>query len=533
MRVRRFILSLFGVLLISWGFMTAAHAQQVKLFDMLPVYRDGQLIERGVFRDKVPRFEDLRANAARTPTYESFLDELYAQAPALRQNYVLIHASESQQLSSITHPRVVVFGGGMAFGLSDDPRQKDRRIEIMQVDPRNYEVSLHEIIFHETGPEFVENPVSCAACHGLRPKPLWNPYDFWPNTFGSAIGFIGTEQEATAYQKIYQGRAQAPSLRGLTLTPEINLDTENVSAFTQYIHQLNLGRFSFQNLGANSGIDDYAEPLMAVLSLCAVDSSQRASFEKLREYFHPEDVSRLPPMDRIRQDVEDGRAHFKSFLDVMQGRLFPNANVKFKVDHSRLADETGVLSQIHYIFALAGVDGSNLSTSLVANDYLISAPSNMPIDFFGSFYEARPELFRGVKVKPEFLLEGRESWLRVDCESLKTRSRQRRRVFADLRNFRSFRRDQPARPVISRCAKCHVEGLDDSIDPAPRIPFDQPARLAELLQKPNARLRERIFDRVEMSRGTAKQMPPEHPLSASEVESLLTYLKHLEGPSEH
>lgn len=507
-----------------------AQAQQAKFLDMLPVFKNGKLVERGVFRDKVPSFEELRANAARTPTYEAFVDELLRQAPALRRNHILIHHSESQQLSSLTHPRVILFGGGMAFGLADDPRQRERRVEIMQVDPKNYAISMHEIVFHETGPEFVEKPTSCAACHGVNPKPLWNPYDFWPNAFGSAIGFVGTAQETAAYREVFARRAEQPSLRGLKLGASITQDTENVTAFTQYIHQINLGRFSFQNLGPGSGIDEFAEPLMAVLSYCAADRYQKANHPKLAEFFHPADAKLLPPVAPVQNDLEASRAHFKSFLDRMQERIFPAADVKFKVDHSRLADETGVLAQIRFVFELAGVDATNLSTSLIANDTLISAPSNTPIDLLGSFYEARPDLFRGVKLLPIDLNSGRPSWLRADCDSLKARSRQKRRRFANARPWPLFREDAPARPVISRCAKCHVEGLDAGDVPAPAIPFDQPAKLAELLQKTNGRLRDRIATRIREGRGTGGQMPPRNALGDEEIAALLAYLDVLAPP---
>ncbi|MBX3016249.1 MAG: hypothetical protein KF767_00050 [Bdellovibrionaceae bacterium] len=515
------------------AFSVVAQAQQNKFLDMLPIFKNGKIVDRGVFRDKVPTFEELRANAARIPSYETFIDELLRQAPALRENHILIHHSESQQLSSLTHPRVILFGGGMAFGLADDPRQEERRVEIMQVDPKTYTISMHEIVFHESGPEFVEKPTSCAACHGQNPKPLWNPYDFWPNTFGSAIGFVGTSEETRAYQEIYARRAELPSLRGLKLGAKISQDTENVTAFTQYAHQINLGRFSAQNLGPASGIDDFADPLIAVFSYCAADRYQKANHEKLREFFHPDDAKLLPDLRPIETDMIASRGHFKNFLDRMQERIFPSGEVKFKVDHSRLADETGTLAQIRYVFELAGVDATNLTTSLIANDTLISAPSNTPIDFLGSFYEARPDLFKNVKLVPVDLNDGRKSWMRADCESLKAKSRKIRRRFASTRAWTEFKTDAPMRPVISRCAKCHVEGLGDAFNPAPTIPFDQPAKLATLLQAPQSRLREKIALRIREARGTQAQMPPGQALREEDIDSLLAFLDVLGKPPSH
>lgn len=513
--------------LVTLAFVFRVQAQQEDFVKQLPVFKGQKIVSRGVFRDKVPSFQELQAQASRFQDYDSFLKVLFTEAPSLRQNFVLVHNSESQQLSSLEHPRVLLFGGGMAFGLSESPDQKDRRVEIMQVDPKNYEVSLHEIVFYKDGPEFVEKPQSCTACHGSPAKPLWNPYDFWPNAFGSAIGFVGTKQETAAYQKILDGRKKSVLMSELRMSSKITQDTEDITAFTQYIHQINLGRWSFENLKPSSGIDEFAEPLIAALSYCAGDNNV-ASEKRLREFFHPADVALLPKnYKEIHMDLKNSRTHFKKYLDEMQKRIFPNGDVIFKVDHSRLAEELGILTQIRYIFEMAGVDASNLSTSLVGNDSLISAPSNAPLDFVGSFFEARPDLFKGVKWEASEVRPNQTSWIKADCNSLKASSRKKRRHFASEKKWPTFNEIANARPVISRCSKCHVEGLNAEIVPAPRIAFGRPQDLATALRKPELRLKDRIIARVREGRGTLSQMPPGKALTDAEVEALSAYLENL------
>lgn len=506
-----------------------ARAQQSKFIDYVHDVQNKKIVGVGLFKNRPPTFDELERDRAQFQTPAEFMDHLFRQSPRLRGNSVLIHSSESQQLSSLQEPRILLFDGGIVYALSNHPGQKDRRVEIMEVDPSTYEVSMREIVFDRQGPRFDRNPQSCKACHGTPAKPLWNPYDFWPHAFGSAIGSLGSESEKKAYADLYAKRLEHPLLSRLNLPAKFNLDTENVTAFTQFIHQANLGRWIRQNLRPERFSRAQALPLIASLSFCAENSEPfgappRDDESGLAALFRPDEIkASAVPYSLIRSDVASARAFFKNYLEQVSVRVL---GTQSRVDHKRLEREVATTAQIRWILNQAGIDTANLSTSLYANDVLISAPSNFPLDFVTSLYAWRPELFEGLDLEEMNLGLETSSWIRAECGSVQKMSRDAARPAPSVNLWKSFEQVQDSRPVLSRCAKCHVEHLGPKGRTAPVIPFDRPVEFAALLRDPQERLAERILQRVSL-RGRG-QMPPEKPLTDDEANALRAYLENLQ-----
>jgi hypothetical protein len=513
------------------------HAQQARYREPLHVLEQERIVSNGLFKNKVTGYTELEQayQAGAFHDYAGFLDLLLSKSPRLRDRVVLVHRSESQQLSSLEHPRVLLYDGGTIFALSEHPDQKNQRVEILETQPGTYDVQLREIVFKEDRSiQFSANPKSCIACHGIPAKPLWNPYDFWPNAYTSAIGQIGTQQEKIAYQKLKAGASSSPLLKRLTLPQEMNFDTENITGFTQNILQINLGRWISQNLSAKSSFDrGYALPLLASLNYCTAKSRMPQSgtvlpdfgAANLKTYLRPEEVFPLSPsIETIGADVLGNRNAFKSFLDQIQNEIYPQATVTNKVDHDRLINEVEVLSQMQWLLSLAGVDAANMTTSLYANDYLISAPSNYPFDFMTTLYELRPDLFVGLKLQSFDMSTGQDSWIKVDCDSILEESLKETRPANPL-TWKPSSEVSRSVPVVNRCAKCHVQDVADKEGLAPRIPFHRVLDFSTLLKDPREKLKEKIMARVRAT--DDKQMPPGTPLTAEEIAGLEEYLNNL------
>lgn len=485
------------------------------LTDFAPEFENTKYIKNGLFNNRPPDFDQLVKDQSQFHDSDSFLKYLIAKSPSLAKNYILVHNSESQQLSSLEEPRVLLFQGGIFYGLSNHPGQKDKRVEILEVDPKTSKVSLAEIIFTDKGPKFEKNPKSCVACHGVNSKPLWNPYDFWPNTFNSAIGFVSDKQESKAYENLVQKSTTHPILKHLTVPEKLSFDTEKVTDFTAAISFVNLGRWIQDNI-TEDNLGGYVAPLAATLSFCTGNQDFKIEPDKegLAAFFREDEWKTLSSdYDKIKSDVVSGRAFFKKFLDQTLLRIFPNPERDYIVDHSRLARETITLAQMALIFKNAGIDTSNLSPSLIGNDILISAPTNFAIDFVTYLYILKPQLFKNINVLPESLGYQSTHWIKGDCNQLKQLSLATSREPSKNNFWKSYREVKDSRPVISRCAKCHVENQS-----APYIPFDQPLKMAQWLKSGRAKISERIH-----MKGKG-QMPPVTALSKQEIEALEAFM---------
>lgn len=480
-----------------------------------------KVTERGVFAVPVPRFDDLVRDASRFQTYEQFLDYLFQQAPSLREHAVLVHHSESQQISSPEHPRVILFDGGMAFALSEHPMNRGQRVEIMDVDPVTYNIGLHEILFENGGPRFERSPPSCATCHGSPAKPLWAPYDFWPNAFAGSVGMMNSVQEAEAYQALLARKAQSPLLSRLMLPKKMEIGSEQNTAFTQYISMINFPRWSRQTLGSSS-LRGFEHVLLAQLSLCGTTLWEDFAAQKkaVRNYFRPGEIDAyLPQLDQIYRDLDFSRKKMKAYQANLLGRFFPQPTFDFVMDHDRLIGEVPRTALFRWLLDLAGFRGSNLSTSLIANDEFFSTPSLNVLDLLSSLYEIRPDLFHDLNIQTQDVGTGRPGYLKLDCDELKRKSLLASRQFMASSQWLGPLSVKYDRPVLSRCAKCHVEGADPT---APPIPFFDSKLLAERIRNPADQLGDRILFRINTD--GPGQMPPDQSLSEDEIQSLTHFI---------
>lgn len=490
---------------------------------------NGKIISNGVFQEKVPTVEEIQSGLSKFKSDADFLAYLTSSYPHLKDNFILVHRSESQQLSSLAHPRIIFFGGGSAFAFSEDPQQRDRRVEILTTNPKNFEVSLHEITFKHGKAKLETNPQSCMTCHGSPSRALWNPYDFWPNTFGSAVGAYSTKNESVAYDVL---KAKAPHMELLSkvnLPEKYSLESGAVTAFTLYISGLNQGRWIAQNLKKGSAFDKYSKAFIAVVGLCAQgdplqgSNGTKISFEKLRQHLGEgnADVSKATWQNFVNDQLAS-RNHFRAQLDKQLYSIFPLAHVYNDVNHERLQNEAYTIGSMRWILSMAGIDGRDLSASLFGNDTLLSSPGHFSLEFVTALYELRPDLFKDFKFKVHDFEPG-ASIIEVHCDSLLEAAKKEGAPGLKETQLISYFEDAENRPVLSRCSKCHSENLGNG--DAPYIPFNDSNSMAQLLRVPGSKLRANIEARVRSH--DFDQMPPASPLSEKEVASLLSYLDNL------
>lgn len=495
--------------------------------DYLFQYNGVQISERGVFKTKVPRFDDLVRDQYRYNNYEQFLDYLFSQAPSLKENFVIVHRSQSLQIASFEHPRLLLFDGGAVFAFSEHPDNGLPRLEMIEVDPENYQVNPREITFAPKGLEFNAKPTSCTACHGSPAKLLWDPYDFWPGAFGSAIGDTRTQEEQAAYQRLRSKASESPILSRLNLFEKINLGSEGNTAFTQFVAMLNSGKWMTEKF-KNRDLSSIRYALLGLMNYCF--NSQNSTFEdeaqKLIEFFPEGSLSSeaVEALTHIYQDTTRARKHMKDFQDRLYESSFPKGTPDRRLEHGRLENEKVYISQFRWLMGLVGIDVSNFSGSYFGNDFFVSTPSNFVLDHMTSLYEIRPDLFQGLELKPRPLAGiPNASWLQMNCEELKDHSLKASVQFKTS-EWRSYQSDEPGRPALSRCAKCHTEGLGPS--EAPFIPFHDMAQLAARLRDPFDALAGKILFRIETP-GPGRMPYKSAPLTSEEITAVKDFIATL------
>lgn len=486
----------------------------------------GQIQKNGVFATPIPRFQDLKRDHAQIQSYEAFLNYLFDRAPSFRRQYVLLHRSPSLQLASTRHPRVLLFDGGVVYALSEHPDNRQTRVEMLEVDPLTRDIEMHELIFEAQGVRLQDNPTSCASCHGTPAKPLWDPYDFWPNAFGSFTGTFSTQQEADAYQALRKDAKSSPLLSRLSLPNKMDSESEAINGLTYFLSQIHFANWWKRTLELlDPELSGFRYPLLALLNNCynpLAGQSLRAHRTEIAAYFPKGALNdtRFDRLLRIQEDFKVSRQRVTQYLTRQTEEYFPKPRYLRNIDHERLSSEIETGSMLRWILDMAGVNASNLTTSLIGNDYRLSMPTHFQLDLLNAIYDVRPDLFSGLTLASQDLFTGQPGWLKLDCAQLRKKAQTAaiQEAPSQWQQSLSFHQE---RPVISRCAKCHVERMDKR---APKIPFYDSAQMSAKIRQDL--LGEKILARIRLT--IPGQMPPGHPLSPQEISSLQSYVESLQ-----
>jgi hypothetical protein len=459
--------------------------------------------------------QELQERVAGLQSYEEFLDFLDARRPSLFENPVFIHDSGSLQYADREHPRVILFGDGLMLAFAEDPRSDERAVEVIAFNGKTFEFA--ELKFAQTGASFQKDPKNCQSCHGVNGKPLWDPYDFWPNAYGSAIARFKTDAEKKAYDAVRLN----PTKKGIYARVQFpvppannNVGMDGIETFTQYVTQLQIFA-SLQRWQTEASFRPMVPALLAVLNQCAAYENDQDAARQLATFFPPAWKSVIEAgFPAWHQKVKGDRKRFIDYQVARYLKLFPTGKTLFPIDHERLAGETLTTAQFFFVLELAGVNTRDFAMSQGLNPYMLSVPSNLDFDLGTDFTLVAQDLFQ--KLKPAFSNGGGYgyTWTVFDCRKLQDESLQQlQTVKVPAPSLPKF---QPAPTVFGECMGCH--SVDASKRGIPEIPFDRTGALRDYLKAENNAGLNKILERI--GKTGAGQMPPYRQLSPVEKEQL-------------
>lgn len=461
-------------------------------------------------------------------SYENFLDYLATRRPQLFKQSVLIHDSGSLQYADRENPRVILFADGLMLGFAEDPRTKERQVEIIAFE-RGHGFQFAELRFSEGGPRYNAQPESCKSCHGSPGKPLWEPYDFWPNAFGSAIGRFGSIAEKEAYEQLRQSSSKTGIYTHLQWPApatghEINMP--GIETFTQYVTQLQMFN-TLQVWKEKYPIFTRLAPaLLGVVNGCVLNESDAITAHNLAAYFpstwRGHIISDFPA---FHQKVKNKRQSLKAYQSRRYKNLFGDSRTLFHIDHERLSGESSGIAAIFFILKLAGVDTRDFSLSQGLNPFLISVPNNYKTDFNANMALVVLSLFQ--HLKPDRQEIAGYSYLRFDCDALRTESIA---LLAEQEVPETSIDDSfPAPTVFGECIMCHSKNPNSSgITP---IPFDRTSALRYWMEVNGYRGFNEIIDRI--NRSGSGRMPPYRSLNKAERRAFNGNLESILGGGNH
>ncbi len=121
-------------------------------------------------------------------TVEAVTTELGKRYPELRQNFVLMHESQSRQAASYEFPRVISHTKDAQFTMAfngEEGTKGNLELEMFEFDKATATFSFQRIQFHP-GKAAVPQPVNealCQKCHGKDLRPNWESYSRWPGAY--------------------------------------------------------------------------------------------------------------------------------------------------------------------------------------------------------------------------------------------------------------------------------------------------------------------------------------------------------------
>lgn len=467
------------------------------------------------------RLAELRRWAADQPSYEAFLAELYQRRPQLFDQFVLVHDSGSLQYADLEHPRVILFGDGLFLAFAENPQTTRRRVEVIAFDRETRGFRFHEFRFSTGGVDEEVDPQTCQGCHGDPGKPLWNPYDFWPTVYGSAIARLGTVGERDAYLRLSRREPQAGIYQYLDLADPQGRRLKPLEAMTQYVTQLHWLQLMEQWRVSRERLEPLIYSILGVLNGC-VPSLERDAMSAEWQRFLPDSLAASWAGDAYAgyQRMLAARRQFKDYLIARYEATFTDSRSIFSIDHDRLIDEARVMGQLAAILDRAGLSLAAMTMSQGQNPGFFGVPGNQAFDFLASMVFYDRELF--TRLEPQVIQPSYSgfAWPRFDCAVLAAESRAALSAWQpSVEEPKNLQRASPIGP----CIHCHVVATATS--GAPPIPFDRSRQLAAWLSRGSPTGLARIKDRL--TRSGPGRMPPQGGYSQAERESLRAIFEQL------
>ncbi len=147
-------------------------------------------------------------------------DLLDALPPAMRRNYALVEETRTPLLSSVTFPRMILFGSDsrflMALGTHPDDATRET-VDIASLDDATGLWTFRSLDMAASPPVMSANDAACIGCHGSPPRPIWGSYPDWPGIFGPINDRLTVPQAARLEALRNGGAASSDRFRSLDL----------------------------------------------------------------------------------------------------------------------------------------------------------------------------------------------------------------------------------------------------------------------------------------------------------------------------
>ncbi|MFW7378977.1 MAG: hypothetical protein ACOH5I_09245 [Oligoflexus sp.] len=456
---------------------------------------------------------DLQDAQADYKNYDEFLAYLFQLKPQLFDNFVLIHDTGSIQFASQTRPRVVIFGEGLILAFAENPNTSYRNVEIIEFDDERHEFIFHELRFAHENIEFEKNPKSCQACHGSPLKPIWDPYDFWPGVYGSAIARLGSDQEKNAYELLRLSNSNLGIFSYLKLPDVKNERLLGIEALTQYVTQLQLIVMMKQWQTFQQRLDPFIYVIIGILNQCTYSTEEESLLRAMTDFF-PESFHNILQQHVYASysDTVKTRTEFKNYLVQRYETIFPGHQKIFNIDQNRLGNESITASQMSTIFEFLNIPYSHQMMSQGQNPFFLSVPGNINADFLTSLIFYDPNLIIELQPKKAKTPDSNFNWLSFDCQDLKSRSV---RALAHIEPEINEAASKAIPSSFGQCIHCHA--MNHQMVQAPYIPFDRTSLLRQWLIEDNYAGLAKIQNRIHLN-GPGR-MPPFKSLTAEEKAS--------------
>jgi hypothetical protein len=152
--------------------------------------------------------QDLYELSLQKKTIPATLDSL---PDIFKNNFTLIYNSPSMQGSTFQHPRALLSNedASLVITFNGDPEQRGyNHLEAVQFVKEEGRWEFYDLNFEGDTPQLSSpNPGVCMSCHQYPgrttadPRPNWEPYNLWPNSYGSLGGELdpARPENADAY----------------------------------------------------------------------------------------------------------------------------------------------------------------------------------------------------------------------------------------------------------------------------------------------------------------------------------------------
>ena len=413
--------------------------------------------------------------------YEDFLIRLNAKSPGIFERPALVHSSGSIQRSTLERPRVILHDAGLLMAFAEPAENAKRNVEILSYNPERGDYTAAEIIFEQGRKNFELNPATCAVCHGNSLRPVWLPYDLWPQNYGSFAGFTSSDAEENAFTNFLKTSNQTGVYKFLSQLRENDGRIAGNDRVTLLVKGLNTHALLLDLKKVKSTLWPYRYALIAAAKGCSDPDDYLDESSPLNSYL-PLVLNNSAPAQYA--DVMASSAEVRQKKTTYLVRLYQsifNSTVRNISAESRLDNESFIVGDLRYLLENMGFKYRSYQSSNGLFAYGISTPTNIGMDISTQMLELFPEVFAELKPRIQNL-DGGLTWATFSCKQLKASSLKEWQTAGHETEKLTWPQLNDNRQEVStfgRCIGCHT-----AESKGPAIPFDNRQKLKVWLQDP-------------------------------------------------